>query len=187
MSDESDFLRMLLDNPADDNTRMVYADWLDDLGDPESRAKAHFLRVSVRLTGPIQRVGWRARRQELRALAQELPEEWLAVVSKGPVERCADPEAKPDKRYNGELELQRLGVRFNSVCDRRWDEMRPTPDVRVRHCERCQKDVHYCDTLDNARMHAKLGHCVAVSAAEERNVGDLDVRPGIVLGGAGLV
>src|SRR4051812_7173093 len=118
MNSEADFLHMLLENPTDDNTRMVYADWLDELGDAESRAKAHFLRVTVRLMGPIQRAGWRsARKKELQQLAPALPAAWLAVVSKVKVERCGDPEAEPNGRLNADLEFARLGIRFNFVCD----------------------------------------------------------------------
>lgn len=181
MDSEDDLLRALLDDPADDTTRMVYADWLDEQGDPESSAKAHFLRVTVRLMGPIPRVGWRsARKKELHALATTLPPAWLAVVSRVRVERCGAPAAPPE-------EVERLGVRFNFICDQRWDEMRTTPDARVRHCPRCHKDVHYCDTADAARMRAKGGHCIALSLAAAREPGDLEVSPGIKVGGAGLI
>src|SRR5262245_23250360 len=155
MHDEDDFLRKLLENPADDTTRMVYADWLDERDDSESKAKAKFLRVTVRLMGPIQRHGWRsARKKELQRLAATLPTDWLAVVSRVRVENCAAKRAEDMQR-----EVPMLTV---YVCDKRWDEMHATADVAVRFCERCERNVHYCDTILVARDHAQQGHCIAV-------------------------
>jgi uncharacterized protein (TIGR02996 family) len=47
MSDEEAFLAALKANPADDTTRLVFADWLDDRDEP---AKAQYLRAVVDLT-----------------------------------------------------------------------------------------------------------------------------------------
>jgi uncharacterized protein (TIGR02996 family) len=180
--DEDDFLRKLSENPADDTLRMVYADWLDERADDASKAKAQFLRVTVRLTGPIQRVGWRhARRKELHALAQTLPAEWLAVASRLRIENC--PEAQ---KADAE-ELARHGLVFNDICTRRWDELTATEHPTVRHCDTCEQNVHYCDTIDEARTHAGRGHCVAVNLGVIRHANDLRFPPGIMVGGAGLV
>ena len=46
VSDEAAFLTALKANPADDTTRFVYADWLDEHGEP---AKAEYLRLVTRL------------------------------------------------------------------------------------------------------------------------------------------
>lgn len=42
-------LRDILDNPGDDGLRLIYADWLEDHGDPE---RAEFVRVQVELAMP---------------------------------------------------------------------------------------------------------------------------------------
>jgi uncharacterized protein (TIGR02996 family) len=161
MHDEDDFLRALSENPADDTLRMIYADWLDERADDESKAKAQFLRVTVRLMGPIQRVGWRhARRKELHELAQELPTEWLAVVSRLKIENC--PEAT---RRVSRTEPPRYGRSLSILCDRRWDELAATNDPTVRRCARCEENVYYCDTIDDANKHVRRGHCVALSLA----------------------
>jgi uncharacterized protein (TIGR02996 family) len=47
MSDEAAFLAALKANPADDLTRLVFADWLDDRDEP---AKSQYLRAVVDLT-----------------------------------------------------------------------------------------------------------------------------------------
>jgi uncharacterized protein (TIGR02996 family) len=180
MHDESDFLRKLAEAPADDTIRLVYADWLSERDDEESRAKARFLRLTVQLMGPIQRVGWRKPRERaLRELAAQLPTEWLAVVSRVKVENCGAKRAA-----NGRRELDQ--VQFDFVCDRRWDEMTPTSDPTVRLCDSCQQNVHYCDTITEAREQAQHGHCVAVALDVIRHGSDLDpprmmlgrVRPG---------
>jgi uncharacterized protein (TIGR02996 family) len=184
MHDEDDFLRKLSESPADDTIRMVYADWLDELGDDESKAKARFLRVTVRLMGPIQRIGWRhARRMELHDLAQELPPAWLAVVSRLKVENC--PQAH-ETWANRAAELV-LGhaLRFNVVCDRRWDELTATDDPTVRRCGACEQNVHYCDTIEDARTRAHRGECVAVSLGVIRYGSDLEPRT--VVGGGGII
>ena len=41
MDNEEPFLRAIADNAADDTARLVYADWLEERGDP----RAAFLRI----------------------------------------------------------------------------------------------------------------------------------------------
>ena len=48
MTAEDGFLIAIRGAPADDNTRLVYADWLEEQGDPESLAKAAYLRADCR-------------------------------------------------------------------------------------------------------------------------------------------
>jgi uncharacterized protein (TIGR02996 family) len=175
MHDESDFLRKLSETPSDDTVRLVYADWLGERDDDESTAKARFLRLTVKLMGPIQRPGWRKPRQrELMQLAAQLPTDWLAVVSRLKVENCGANRA-------GNRRRQRDRVQFDLVCDRRWDEMTPTSDPTVRQCDSCQQNVHYCDTITEAREQAQRGHCVAVDLGIIRRGGDLE-PPRMMLG-----
>lgn len=78
MSDEAAFLNALRANPADDTVRLVYADWLDEHGEP---AKAEYLRLVVALA--------RAETDYARdqpdvartlALAETLPADWRAAA-----------------------------------------------------------------------------------------------------------
>ncbi|MCI0702035.1 MAG: TIGR02996 domain-containing protein [Planctomycetia bacterium] len=184
MHDEDDFLRKLLENPADDTTRMVYADWLDERGDDQSKLKAQFLRVTVRLMGPIQRHGWRsARKKELQQLAAKLPTEWLAVVSRVRVENCPRARAKQTEEFAGHY-----GIRFSFICEKRWDELTATDEnTTMRFCEGCQQLVHYCETIDQAREQAWQGHCVAVSLGVIREGGDLEPTRWLTLGRPGII
>ena len=163
MHDESDFLRKLLENPADDAARLVYADWLDERADPESAAKSQFLRLTVRQLDPARPKDDDA---TLQKLAAKLDTDWLAVVSRLEVENCGGMRAEVE-------EVRQLRNVFELVCDQQWDELTVTDDRAVRHCEKCRQNVHYCDTIMTAREHARQGHCVAVDLGIIRRNGDL--------------
>src|SRR5262245_21146666 len=174
MHDEDDFLRKLLENPADNTTRLVYADWLDECGDEQSETTSLFLPLTARLPADAGNAELAA---ELQQLATELNKEWLAVVSRLKVENCPVAKAKD----NSDEALARLGIRFKTVCDKRWDELTATDDDAVRFCEGCKQPVHYCDTIQEARKQAWQGHCVAVNLGVIRREGDLE-RPGLTVG-----
>lgn len=154
MTDEDAFLRAVLADPAAATPRLVYADWLDDQGDPVSDRKARFIRLEERLAETPERslnhirfVG------SLQQLAAGLDPEWLAVVGHPALEACR--------------------LRFQFECPARWDRLTPTTDPRVRHCASCDRAVFHCDTIDEARRHAAAGECVAVSPVLVRRPDDL--------------
>ncbi len=76
MSEEAAFLEALKANPADDTARLVYADWLDEHGEP---AKAEYLRLVAMLARAEQDY---AREQldvaRTLALAEQLHPDWRA-------------------------------------------------------------------------------------------------------------
>jgi uncharacterized protein (TIGR02996 family) len=175
MHDDSDFLRKLLENPADDTVRLVYADWLEERDDPESRTKAQFLRLAVRLNEPKRSPRWRAaRRKEMQPLAAKLPTDWLAVVSRLSIDYCGS-KVEAANRFDF------LRQQFEFVCDQDWAAMTPTGDAAVRLCEGCQQNVHYCGTITEARKQAERGHCVAVDLGIIRRENDLS-PPVMMLG-----
>jgi uncharacterized protein (TIGR02996 family) len=49
-----------------------------------------------------------------------------------------------------------------------------TDDRTVRFCDACRQNVHFCDTITEARSHASDGHCVAVDLGVIRREGDLE-------------
>jgi uncharacterized protein (TIGR02996 family) len=74
MSTEAAFLETLEATPADDTTRLVYADWLDEHGRP---LEAEYLRLAALLT----RIGADCTREQTEVtrilqLAERLPLEW---------------------------------------------------------------------------------------------------------------
>jgi uncharacterized protein (TIGR02996 family) len=47
MSEKEPFVQEILANPDDDAPRLVFADWLEERGDPDETARAEFIRVQV--------------------------------------------------------------------------------------------------------------------------------------------
>jgi uncharacterized protein (TIGR02996 family) len=129
---EQRFLLRILDNPDDHAMRMVYADWLETRG---QQAKARFLQRTAAEPPPAP--------GELRSFAAMLPPEWLAVVSRVPIEHC--------------VTLAR--------CPRRWEALASTDATAVRHCESCQRDVFFCGSLEEVRTRGRQRECVAFSPA----------------------
>jgi uncharacterized protein (TIGR02996 family) len=164
------FILTLIDDPKNDEVRLIYADWLEEQGDPVSEAKAEFLRLTVALaTTKGKRGEKKAQRKRLQQLAAELDTDWLAVVSRLPIENC--------RGKRKELKSRRPHlVRFDFLCERRWEDLRPTSDQSVRFCEACQQKVYYCDTITAAREHAWAGQCIAVDIGVIRRDGDLEPR-----------
>ncbi len=161
MTDDAGFLRTIAATPSDDLARLVYADFLDERGRDGDGARAEFLRLTARLAAcdckKAERKGGRARLQELAA---GLDGEWLAVVSRLAVENC-------------QSRGRSAPFNFSIICGRKWADLTPTDATAVRHCDGCREDVHYCDTIGEARRHAGLGHCVAVDLGIIRRDGDL--------------
>lgn len=172
MLNDDVFLAKLLEGPADDATRLVYADWLDEQGDSISTAEAEFLRVTVQLASQRGRKAWRKERQKrLQQLAAELDTDWLAVVSRLPIENCHGKRTEEGSRIRG-----MRPVLFEYPCDRHWEDLKSTDDKAVRFCDACRQNVHYCDTITEARRHAEEGHCIAVDLGVIRRDRDLAPR-----------
>jgi len=152
MTEEDAFLRKLLDQPNSDLTRLVYADWLDEHGTPDSLAKAEFLR----LIADADYIGKFPDR--VAELAGQLDPHWLAVVGKLPIENCPEPV-----------------VEGAFACPKRWEKLTPTDSRNyMRFCGSCLKAVHYCHDADELRRHAIRGNCVAVELGVPRRPGDLE-------------
>jgi uncharacterized protein (TIGR02996 family) len=73
MSDEAAFLAALRANPADDTTRLVYADWLDEHGE---LAKAEYLRLVAALAQHESCLPNSSEAIQLLRGAEDLPAEW---------------------------------------------------------------------------------------------------------------
>src|SRR5262245_12688926 len=164
MPTDAEFLTKLLADPSDDGTRLVYADWLDERGDPGSAARAEFLRLTADVQGRKRDTRKRTRLQQL---APALESDWLAVVSRLAVENCQGQRRRAEPPPSRQ-------IHWRYLCDRRWEDLRTTGDANVRVCEGCQENVHYCDTIGEARAHAWAGHCIAVDLGVLRRDRDLE-------------
>ena len=80
MHGDKAFLKALVAHPDDDVTRLVYADWLDEQGDP---ARAEYLRADSALAGlPEQAREGAAEAECLRRLRAGLDPRWVGLVSR---------------------------------------------------------------------------------------------------------
>lgn len=149
MHDEAGFLSAIREAPADDTARLVFADWLDEQDDPACKTKAAFIRLELQLTEEPERSLNRTEAlRTLEALAVHLDPAWLALISHPKLEACR--------------------VQFQFECPKRWDRLKPTDDPSVRFCSTCKKNVHYCNTLQEAQAHAANGNCVALTVVLAR-------------------
>jgi uncharacterized protein (TIGR02996 family) len=77
------FLRDILAHPDDDAPRLIFADWLEEQGDPNSVARAEFIRVQCALAGgqlpEQQRVELVRREQQI---LDEWDEEWVRPIGR---------------------------------------------------------------------------------------------------------
>jgi uncharacterized protein (TIGR02996 family) len=171
MHEEDAFIQTIIADPKDDTARLVYADWLEERGDPVASAKAEFLRVTVETAGLPRRKRKRGRRR-LQQLAADLDPPWLAAVSHLDIENCQGKRVGHHSRRS-------IPIRFDFRCDRGWHQLQSTADPTVRFCDSCRQHVHYCDTITKAREHADEDHCVAVDIGVIRREGDL--HPGMMM------
>lgn len=159
MDEEAGFLSAIHQTPAEETARLAYADWLDEQGDPPRAARAEFVRLELRLLhAPDDDAVHIDGPPRLRQLASALPAEWLAVLSRPPLEGCR--------------------MRLLRPCPGRWDRLMPLGSPQLRFCDRCERTVAFCATVPDARQRVLRGECVAVSPAPERYRDDLGVsRP----------
>jgi uncharacterized protein (TIGR02996 family) len=153
MRDEHTFIDAILTNPEDDDLRLVYADWLEENGDPRSE----FLRAEAQLARlPKKDRQAQALRARLNKLRPTIDGAWLALLDRAPIEGC---------------------FKFQFQCPRQWEKLKPTDDSFIRHCDACRKKVFYCTSVDHAQRHAARGHCVAIDSHLLRKKGDLRTSP----------
>jgi uncharacterized protein (TIGR02996 family) len=79
MTDEEPFIRAIVDSPGDETPRMVYADWLEERGDP----RGAYLRAEqeAAMTGDTS---------EMQELAVGLNPVWVARVTMPPLGVCCE-------------------------------------------------------------------------------------------------
>jgi uncharacterized protein (TIGR02996 family) len=151
--DEMAFIRAIAADPDDEATRLVYADWLEERGDP----RAEFLRVESALAGlrddDPRYPGLWGRCEELGSGRDLWWCRLVAVRRKSRVLNCgASPSASP-------------AVRFAFRCPNHWAALEPTGDAGVRYCGDCRQQVYRCETQEQAQRHALAGRCIAISSA----------------------
>ena len=160
VSDEREerMLAAIRERPSDDETREVYADWLEGNG---HGARAEFLRLQLQLrqVHAADQPAFTKASDRLAALAPAVGEGWRARVAMAFIEGC------------GTRRTRSLGLEL--VCPMRWDKLEPTDTEGVRACGACNQTVTYCSSIDHARTIAQSGGCVAIDLGVEREPYDL--------------
>jgi uncharacterized protein (TIGR02996 family) len=153
--EDKSFIIKILSNPAELTAWLVYADWLDEHGNVEH---AEYLRLMAR-RGQISNTELEYYEVEARleALRATLDPNWVVVFDRPKIENC--------------------DAAFRFRCPKQWESLKITGDPAVRHCDACDKKVHYCRTLPEAQAHARQGDCVAVQLGVLRYPGDLKPPP----------
>ena len=142
----------------DHASRVVYADWLEERGD---HARAEFLRIQDRLIGTSpDDPAFHAGRERLEELARGIDVEWRYAVGRPAIEGC---------------------FAFQLPCPKEWGSLEPTDRDDVRFCDVCAQRVFYCESITEARAHARRGDCIAVDAAIRRWPDDL-LEPRLLMG-----
>ncbi len=148
MNQEEGFIRVILEEPSDVARRLIYADWLEECGDPNSLHRAEYLRTECELDAlPPKDPKRRHRTDRLRQLRALVGDDWWRQLDWTEVEHC---------------------VEFAYRCPQRWDTLTPTADASVRHCPECRQNVYYCRTPLEAYRRARKGQCVAIDSRQAR-------------------
>jgi uncharacterized protein (TIGR02996 family) len=169
LNDENGFFCTLEDNPADETARLVYADWLDEQGEPNKATKAEFIRLELRVlqedhTEPTDS-------QRLQQLAAGIEPDWLAIVSRPRVEYCQFLNSNPCARRRylyaptglTKSRVEACHFLLTRPCPGRWDLLAPTGLTKLRLCETCYKTVNFCTTPHEKQEYVRQGNRIAVS------------------------
>jgi len=156
--DETVFLGEIEADLSDDTARLVYADWLEERGDP----RGEYLRIEVELAsgdGAIENLGEAIER--VKRLKENIDPSWLAIVSRSAIEGC----------HSHFLESRN--------CPGRWRGLPRTDEPLIRLCEQCQTAVQFCTSVPEAKYFLRRQNSkVAIDSGCERVVNDLEYRRG---------
>ena len=125
MGDDPSLLQAVLAAPRDHAPRLVYADWLDEHGDP----RGTYLRLGVQLAG-LRRTGKKASalRRQLHEVRVQLDRRWLARMEQ-PDALLANPTPFPTAWFATDLGDYRPCD--GTYAQYRYDEQPPLPVDRV--------------------------------------------------------
>jgi uncharacterized protein (TIGR02996 family) len=121
MPDEQAFLRAILERPDDDAPRLIYADWLEERGDPRGEFLRWVVQVrQLRVVSPEQR----RRHDELSAALAGLRRQERRELDHAIAGRTRPPPVNPERRRR----IQDLEGRLAELSK----EIRPQVPARLR-------------------------------------------------------
>jgi uncharacterized protein (TIGR02996 family) len=143
--EERPYLIPAMEGKLDDAKRLAYAALLDGR-DP---ARAEWIRLEVALQA--QATADKNVHRRFGELGREVGYEFQRIMRRTDVLNCGQGANEPRR------------VRFAFICEKRWETLHPTENASVRHCNACDSRVFHCSTVREAEIHARAGHCIAVS------------------------
>jgi uncharacterized protein (TIGR02996 family) len=117
MTDDQGFIDALLERPMEDATRLVYADWLDEHGDP----RGEFLRLLVEAARNSQFGAGR----RLNAIRHQLDAEWVEVVTRPNEIGVEWSNDRTGPRADLLIDRRRFGLIFSASPPTRWLFLKP--------------------------------------------------------------
>ncbi|WP_415897890.1 hypothetical protein ACMXYX_05810 [Neptuniibacter sp. QD72_48] len=73
--------------------------------------------------------------------------------------------------------MDKRDCKINYKCPKAWDDLDKTEDPFVRHCDQCEKDVHFCADVESLKEATIEDLCVAVPTDDFEDgvmMGDID-------------
>ncbi len=170
MTDNEALLRAILDNPDDDAPRLVYADWLEEQGDP----RGEFICTQITLTqGGNDRPHEIALKRRERELLEQFGAAWACpITDRGvpvtfrrgfpePAEGASDPPARPRVRFTHPVQYGSLTVHqellfvVGVLADLSGHRQENTLPLRERHFLTVDRDS-FDAVLARVRPHLRL-------------------------------
>ncbi|MFK7768984.1 MAG: TIGR02996 domain-containing protein [Mariniblastus sp.] len=150
--------------PNDADYRKIYADWLEESGDP---LRANILRIQCEMSRFARENHFyqdllEERTELVDALKQnyDQAEVWLALIGHAAIEKCSTAAAGDD-------------------CPKRWENLPASDNAHsvaadtIRACTACRKLVRYCYSVSEALSHIANGECVSIDPGVARKRYDL--------------
>jgi len=83
---EDEFIAAIAANSEDNETRLVYADWLTETGQQD---QCDYLKLEIKYHAAATEKDRSKFRVSIQELKQKLPQAWLLKVLRIPIENCA--------------------------------------------------------------------------------------------------
>jgi hypothetical protein len=191
---EWDYIQELSKNPSNQEMYDKYKNWLET-STKEDRERKDYHRPTY--FDKLKKLAFLKAQDEnnvveMQKVAKDCNPNWLAIVSRPEILNCGRPDPEDDKNYEqwwkssqdshreetlAEWRENHPHFKMNFVCTKKWNEMKPTENRKVRFCGDCKKNVYFCEDIVEARELGDQGCCigldVGIKRSKEERVSDL--------------
>src|SRR5215469_7814369 len=174
MTEEWAFLKAILERPDDDARKLVYADWLEDQGDPRSEYLRLMMKVrQERIVTPGLQKRHNELSTELAKLRAQERQEWEAALA----DRGPPRENRERQRRVNELERQlaALSRTIRRQIPARLQELAATLDPKWLAVV-SDPEIEGCGKSTGGTWHPRFDFVCDKSWADMRPTGDDHVR-----------